>query len=123
MKVLIVEDEALVALYLESLVVGFGHQVCAVAACAGESIEATATHAPDVALMDVRLARGTNGVDAAREIYSRHGVRCIFLSGNLDYATRHALAACHPIDFINKPVLPVTLRRALQTAERLASSR
>ena len=122
MKVLIVEDEALVALYLEALVVGFGHQVCAVAACACEAIEGAAKHAPDVALMDVRLARGTNGVDAAREIFSRHGVRCIFLSGNLDDGTRHALAACQPIAFINKPVLPVTLRRALQTAERLASS-
>jgi two-component system, response regulator PdtaR len=122
MKVLIVEDEALVALYLEALVVDFGHQVCAVAVCACEAIEGAVRHAPDVILMDVRLARGTNGIDAAREIYSRQGLRCIFLSANLDEPTRRALEVCHPIDFINKPILPVTLRRALQTAERLASS-
>jgi DNA-binding NarL/FixJ family response regulator len=120
MKVLIVEDEALIALHLESLVIGFGHQVCAVAVCARGAVEGAAIHAPDVVLMDVRLARGTNGVDAAREIYSRQGLRCIFLSGNLDEPTRHALAACQPIDFINKPVLPAILRRALQAAERLA---
>jgi two-component system, response regulator PdtaR len=123
MRILIVEDEALVALYLEALVVDFGHHVCAVAASASEAIKEAATHVPDVILMDIRLAGGTNGIDAAREIYSRQRLRCIFLSGNLDDPTRQVLDACQPIDFIDKPVLPVSLRRALQTAGRLASSR
>jgi two-component system, response regulator PdtaR len=121
MKILIVEDEALVAMHLEALVAGFGHQVCAVALSTAEAMENAAAHAPHVALMDIRLAGGTNGIGAAHEIYLRYGLRCIFVSGNLDNAARRALDACNPIDFVDKPVLRVKLRRALQTAERLVA--
>lgn len=119
MKILIVEDEMLVAMYLAQLVASFGHHVCALVANASEAVESSAKHSPDVALMDIRLARGTSGIDAARAIYSRHGVRCIFLSGNLDYATRRALEPFKPIDFIGKPVLPALLRRTLENAEQV----
>lgn len=120
MKVLIVEDEVLTALYLETLVIGFGHEVCAVAASASEAVK-SAAHAPDVVLMDIRLADGTSGIDAAHELYSRQRLRCIFLSANLDQDTRRRLSPCEPIDFVAKPILPFLLRRALQAAERLAS--
>jgi DNA-binding NarL/FixJ family response regulator len=123
MRVLIVEDEILVAMYLEELVVSCGHKVCALSASAAEAMESAAAHAPDIALMDIRLARGTSGIDAARAIYSRCGVRCIFLSGNLDDATRRELEACEPIDFIGKPVLPVLLSRALEKAEQELTGR
>jgi two-component system, response regulator PdtaR len=121
MKVLIVEDEVLIATYLEALVVGFGHQVSAVAASASEAIENAAVHAPDAALIDIRLTGGASGSDFAHVLYVRQGLRCIFLSGNLDNATRRALGPCKPIDFVDKPILPVMLRRALQTAERLVA--
>ena len=114
-----VEDEPLVGMYLEALVVSFGYEVCAIAGNAAEAIEHAALDAPDACLMDVRLADGTSGIDAAQEIYSRHGVRSIFLSANLDDATKGALEGCRPIDFLDKPILPVSLRRALQAAERL----
>jgi CheY-like chemotaxis protein len=123
MRVLIVEDEALIASYLEALVVSFGYEVCALAASAPEAIENAAIHMPDVVLMDIRLARGTSGIEAARQIYARQGLRCIFLSANLDDASRRTLDPCQPIDFVDKPVLPVLLRRALQTAEHLACSK
>ncbi len=84
MKVLIVEDEALTAMHLEMLIEEFGHQVCAIAASAAEAISHAAAHLPDVALMDIRLANRSSGIDAAREIHTSHGIRCIFLSGNLD---------------------------------------
>lgn len=118
MKVLIVEDEALIAAYLETLIVGFGHEVCAIAASATEAVESAARHLPDVALMDIRLAHGSSGIDAARELHTRQGLRCIFLSANLDDDVRQKLAGCEPIGFVNKPVLPTVLRRALQTAEQ-----
>jgi DNA-binding NarL/FixJ family response regulator len=123
MRVLIVEDEALVADYLEALVLSFGYEVCAIVASAPEAVENAAIHKPDVALMDIRLARGTSGIDAACEIYSSHGLRCIFLSANLDDATRRTLNLCQPIVFINKPVLPFSLHGALQMAEQLTCSK
>lgn len=123
MRVLIVEDEVLIASYLEVLVVSIGYEVCATATSAPEAVESAARHRPDLALMDIRLARGTSGIDAAREVYSRHGLRCIYLSANLDAATRQALGPYQPIDFLSKPVLPAVLQRALQTAEQLVCAK
>jgi DNA-binding NarL/FixJ family response regulator len=117
MNVLIVEDEALIAMHLEMLVEDCGHGVCAIVASAAEAVAHAAVHHPDVALMDIRLSRGSSGIEAAREIYARHGVRCIFLSGNLDATTRRAVGPYHPIDFVGKPVLPGVLHRALKKAE------
>ena len=114
---LIAEDEVLIAIYLEALVAGFGHQVCGVAASAREAIDNASAHA--LLSWIIRLADGTNGIDAAREIYLRHGLRCIFLSSDLDNATRRTLDPCKPIEFLDKPVLPVSLRRALEAAKRL----
>ena len=117
MRVLIVEDEPLIVLHLEMLVTEFGHEVCAVASSASEASARAASHHPDVVLVDIRLAHGSSGVDAARAIYAQHKLRCIFLSGNLDEATQHAVRACEPIAFLGKPILPVQLQWALQKAE------
>lgn len=123
MRVLIVKDEVVIASYLEVLVLSLGYEVCAIATNAPEAVESAATHKPDVALMDIRLAHGGSGIDAAREIYSREGLRCIFVSANLDEATCQTLSRYEPIDFVGKPVLPVVLRRALQKAEQLVCSK
>jgi two-component system, response regulator PdtaR len=119
MRVLIVEDDAIIAMHLASLVVGLGHEVCATAMSASGAISLATAHNPDVVLMDIRLAQGSSGIDAAREIHARLGLRCIFLSGNLDEATRSTLLPFQPIDFVGKPVLPVVLQRALKKAEDL----
>ena len=113
MLVLIVEDEALFAMYLEMLVVELGHEVCAVAASARDAIVCASTHHPDVALMDIRLARESSGLDAARELHARHGLRCIFLSGNLDEATRNAVLSCEPVAFVGKPIVPISVATSL----------
>jgi DNA-binding NarL/FixJ family response regulator len=118
MKVLIVEDEAIIAMHLEMLVVEFGHEVFGIAASTDEAIALAIACRPDVALMDIRLRFGSGGIEAARELYSRHGLRCIFLSGNLDEATRTAALPYEPIDFIGKPILPIALQRALEKAEK-----
>src|ERR1700722_7023083 len=121
MRVLIVEDEALVADYLEALVLSFGYEVCAIAASAPEAVEDAAIHKPDVALM-VRLPRGTSGIDAACEIYSSQGLRCVFLSENLDDATRRTLNLCQPIVFIDKPVLPGAISAYSRPVMKLAGA-
>jgi two-component system, response regulator PdtaR len=117
MRVLIVEDDAIVAMHLAMLVAQFGHVVCAVAVSAIEAVDHAAALNPDVVLMDIRLAGGSSGIDAARELYARQALRCIFLSANLDEATKTALLPYDPIDFVGKPVLPVRLQRALDKAE------
>jgi len=120
MRVLIVEDEPIIALHLALLVTELGYEVCATAASAAGALALAAIHNPDVVLMDIRLAQGSSGIDAARDLHAQQGRRCIFLSANLDEPTRMALQPYEPIDFVGKPVLPVVLQRALKKAEGLA---
>jgi len=115
-RVLIVEDEAIIAMYLEMLVADFGHTVCGTADSASGAIEQAADHRPDLVLMDIWLANGSSGIDAARELRARYGLRCIFLSANLDELTKLTLAPLDPIDLVGKPVLPVLLKQALDKA-------
>jgi two-component system, response regulator PdtaR len=119
MRVLIVEDEPIIAMHLALLVAEMGHEVCATVVSAADAIERAVRLRPDVVLMDIRLAQGSSGIDAAHELHAQQALRCIFLSANLDEATRTALLPCEPIDFVGKPVLPVVLQRALKKAEGL----
>jgi len=101
-------------MHLELLVTELGHEVCGIAVTDLEAIAAAAALRPDAVLMDIRLANGSSGIHAAREIHAVHGLRCIFLSGNLDEQTRLDLQAYEPIGFIGKPILPSALRDALE---------
>ena len=118
MRVLIVEDEALIAMDLAMLVTDLGHNVCAIAASAAGAIAHASAHDPDVVLMDIRLSHGSSGIDAARDLHVRLALRCIFLSANLDEPTRTALLPYDPVDFIGKPVLRIVLERALNKAQQ-----
>jgi two-component system, response regulator PdtaR len=77
---------------------------------------------PDVALMDLRLAEGSSGIDAASWLHNEMGVRCIFISGNLDDATRESLSRLRPVAFIHKPILTHQLERALVDCSQRACS-
>ena len=114
LKVVIVEDDALIAMDVESFVEDAGHTVVATATTASDAIAAVDAHRPDVVLMDLRLADGSFGGDAAREILVRYGIRSIFLSGNLDPETRRALSDLEPIALISKPFRPKDLTAALK---------
>src|SRR5947207_1766691 len=103
MKVLIVEDEVLIAMHLEMLVTQLGHEVCATALCANEAVAHAGLHRPDVALMDIHLARGSSGIVAACTMHDLYGTRCIFLSGNLDEAAQITAHSCEPVDILGKP--------------------
>ena len=113
LRVLIVEDEFFIALDIQAILEADGHQVLGVATSAEEAVQAAQTFLPDVVLMDVRLARGSDGVDAAREIKARFNIRSLFVTANADAGTKMRAASADPIGFLEKPVTPPSLRQAL----------
>ena len=121
LRIVIVEDDALIAMDVESFVEDAGHVVVATATTASGAITAVDTHRPDVVLMDLRLADGSSGGDAAREILARFGIRSIFLSGNLDPDTRKALGDLEPIALISKPFRPKDLTAALMVVGEMSN--
>ena len=116
MRVLIVEDETLIAMDIEMTVADAGHEVVGLARSASEAIALATEHRPDIVLMDLNLAEGSRGDEAARVISERLGIRSIFLSGSIDGTTRAALGALEPAGLIGKPMQPRDLIGALEAA-------
>lgn len=82
MRVLIVEDEVLVAAEIEFLVEEAGMSSIGVAISSDEALEMLERERPDVLLLDVHLSDGPTGVEVARTAASKHGVSVLFMTAN-----------------------------------------
>jgi DNA-binding response OmpR family regulator len=105
LRVMIVEDEMLLALDLEDMLVDAGHIVVGQASDMAQalSIADRVEGKIDVAIMDVNLARGSNGVETAAALRQRWNIPSLFVSGNLDDHTRSLALQWQPIGFVGKP--------------------
>ena len=79
-KVLIIEDEPIIALDLTRLVRELGHDVIGAAATREEAVSLAKASQPGLVLADIRLADGSNGIDAANDILSELDVPVIFIT-------------------------------------------
>ena len=83
LRVLIVEDEAVVLMQLEELLEDTGHEIVGTAMTADEAIAMTRELHPELVLLDVHLKDGTSGVDVARAVRDINGVMVVFLTANV----------------------------------------
>lgn len=79
-NVLIIEDEPLIAMDLESLVQGLGHSVTGVARTHREAVAAVKAKRPGLVLADIQLADGSSGLDAVNEILMSFDMPVIFIT-------------------------------------------
>lgn len=79
-RVLIIEDEALIAMDLGAIVGSLGHTIVGTAATADQAVQAAAAQAPNLVLADVQLAQGTSGITAVRDILSKVSIPVIFIT-------------------------------------------
>jgi CheY-like chemotaxis protein len=82
LRILIVEDEILIALELESLLQDAGHDVVGIAASSTEALALGRDLKPDLAFVDIHLADGPTGVDVARHLTDQHHVTVLFMTAN-----------------------------------------
>jgi len=112
-RVLVVEDDHLVAMALEQALLDAGLVVVGIAASADEAVATALGQRPDLAVMDVRLLGARDGVDAA--IFNGTGIRCIFATAHSDASTRRrAQVAQQPLGWLAKPYTPRTLVQAVR---------
>jgi DNA-directed RNA polymerase specialized sigma24 family protein len=78
--VLIIEDEALIALDLEALVENLGHKVIGVARTRSEAVTIARTRSPGLILADIQLADGSSGLDAVNDLLGTFEVPVIFVT-------------------------------------------
>jgi DNA-binding NarL/FixJ family response regulator len=122
-RILIVEDDYLVALQFENALTEAGYDVVDIASTAAEAVQMVPDHQPELVLMDIRLAGPRDGIDAAAEIFDRFGVRSIFVSAFTDPATQTRAQPARPLAWLSKPVSDHKLVAAVDTALRQIEGR
>ncbi len=115
-RIVVVEDEGVVALHLESLLTGWGFDVVATVPTGEKAVALADDSPPDVILMDIRLQGEMDGIAAAAAIRSRHDIPIIFVTAFSDDTTVRMVGGAGAYGFLRKPFDERDLRIALEIA-------
>jgi len=115
-KLLIVEDEPIVALDLKQEVEQLGCEVIGVAESADEALVAAGVHRPDLVLMDVRIMGSVDGIHTAGLLRAAYRVPVVFLTSYSDETTVARAAREMPYGYLTKPFQSGELRATLRVA-------
>jgi DNA-directed RNA polymerase specialized sigma24 family protein len=122
--ILIIEDEAFIAMDLEGLVEGLGHRVLGIARTRGEANALAKAKRPGLVLADIQLADGSSGLDAVNDMLESFEVPVIFITA---YPERFLTGERpEPAFLITKPYQPATVSAVVSQAlffERNAAHR
>jgi len=115
-RILLVEDEAVIAMDLQSNLIRLGYEVPAFVTSGEEAIRAAAELSPDLVLMDITLAGPMTGIEAAGVIRKSHAIPVIFLTAHVDDATLGPAKRTEPFGYLPKPCGLDTLRSTIEVA-------
>jgi two-component system, response regulator PdtaR len=115
-SILIVEDEALVASYIQEVLEESGFVIAGIASSGAEAMSLASAGRPDLALVDIKLAGPMDGIEVAQLMRTRFNVQSIFLSGVCDPETMERAKSAVPLGFLEKPFRPSQVFNALQRA-------
>ena len=115
-KILIVEDEIIVARDISHQLIDLGYLVAGTCTAGEEAIDLMKRLAPDLVLMDIQLAGAMDGITAAEIIREKYGVPVVFLSAFAGVQTEPLGAATGWFDFIGKPFFEHELHAVVEMA-------
>jgi AmiR/NasT family two-component response regulator len=115
-RILIVEDEGIVAADLEDRLKRMGYAVAGKAASGRKAIEEAVKHRPDLVLMDIILEGPVDGVETAERITGQCGVPVVYLTAHADEPTMKRAELTAPFGYVLKPFDDRELRMTLEIA-------
>ena len=115
-KVLIVEDEAIIAADIESILSNLGYQVVGIAKNGDRALDLFSSLRPDIALLDINIKGSLNGIDLAKIIREKFGFPFIFLTSYADAETLTAAGSTMPYGYIVKPFTDKDLKSNIEIA-------
>jgi len=115
-KILIVEDEGIIAMDIRRQLEGFGYQVVATAFSGGQAITLANQHKPDLVMMDIVLKGEMDGISAAQAIVESLRIPVIFLTAYSDSATLARAKATGAYGYLIKPFRPDELHASIEVA-------
>jgi two-component system, response regulator PdtaR len=115
-RIMIAEDDYLVASEMEGALRDAGFEVVGIAASAKEVLELASVQRPLLVVMDIRLSGQRDGVDAAIDLFSLHGVRCVFATAHHAADTRLRAKPANPLAWVAKPYTMKALIKVVRKA-------
>lgn len=115
-NILIVEDEAIVALDLRQHLEDMGYGVAGIAESGGDAIALAERTAPALTLMDISLKGDMSGIDAADHLARAHQIPVIFLTSFSDQETIRKAARAEPFGYLTKPFQAHELHATIEVA-------
>jgi signal transduction histidine kinase len=116
-RIMIVEDEGIVAWHLAQRLQDMGHSVPAVVSSGREAVQQAAVIRPDLVLMDIHLQGDMDGIEAAAQIRAQYDVPLVYLTAYADEPTLERAKATEPCAYVLKPFeereLQVTIEMVL----------
>lgn len=115
-RIMIVEDEDLIALDIQEILEEASHIVVGRASNMADAVELAARTKPDIAILDVNLKGDGNGMDTAEALGSQHDMRVLFLTGRSDFLVRAMAMETEPLGYVDKPYQPADILKAVAGA-------
>ncbi|MFP4113936.1 MAG: response regulator [Spirochaetota bacterium] len=113
-RILIVEDEAIVALAIRHRLESLGYAVDRTVASGDDAIRSISESQPNLVLMDIMIDGDMDGIEAAARIRGEHSVPIIYITGNSDPATLARARATNPQAILIKPVVDDDLASTIE---------
>jgi DNA-directed RNA polymerase specialized sigma24 family protein len=115
-NVLIIEDEPIVAMDLETIVEGLGHRVVGVARARRQAVALAAERKPELIMADIQLADGSSGMEAVNDILSNSSKPVVFITAHPAQYLSAATSRPEPAFLLSKPFNPDSVRAAVSQA-------
>ncbi len=115
-RILVVEDEALIALDTKKTLENLGYEVIAIAYSGKDAIRLADETRPDIILMDMILSDEMSGIETVRIIHEKQDIPVIYMTANADIATIEEARETGPYGYLNKPFGDRDLYTAIDTA-------
>ena len=120
-RILIVEDEAIIAMELESQLQSLGYEITSIVDTGEKAIKKAEADKPDLILMDIRIKGEMDGIQAAEVIRNQFGIPVIFSTAYLDEERIERAKITMPFGYVLKPIqerdLKVTIEMALYVSK------
>ncbi|WP_299225988.1 LytTR family transcriptional regulator DNA-binding domain-containing protein [uncultured Psychroserpens sp.] len=119
-KILIVEDEMIIAANISLQLTTLGYEVTGIVPRADEALSCIKQNPPDIVLMDINLKGKIDGIETVKRIQQSYNIAIIYLTANADDAHFNRAKATHPHAFISKPFKKLDLQRSIElTIDRI----
>jgi CheY-like chemotaxis protein len=115
-RILVVEDERIVAADLQRMLTDMGYDACDCAASGADAMARAQERPPDVALMDIRLRGPVDGIETGARLRTQFGASIIYLTAHADDATIERARRSEPAGYLLKPATAAALKAAIELA-------